>query len=171
MLQNALYTYVPQRFSRISFEQQETNRRILDFKNGRTYAKRWAAIAVAGALAAAKLKDVVVVCVPASSQRSYTRRYRKFSQMLCDTCGAADGFDCIKVIGTRDKAHCGARRDASLVQNVVISSCLRGRKVLVIDDIYTTGSTSRAFISKLTGAGADVCGAVFLGKTRQYRTA
>lgn len=171
MLQYALYTYVPQRFRRISFEQQETNRYILDFKNGRTYAKQWAAEAIGRALVGVELQEVVVVCVPASCQRTYAQRYRKFSRMLCDICGAADGFDCIEVIGHRQKAHRRAHRDASLVQNVVISSSLRGRKVLVIDDIYTTGTSSSAFISELTEAGAHVCGAVFLGKTRKHRTA
>lgn len=171
MLKYALYDYVPQRFHRVSFAQQETNRHILDFKAGRMYAKRWAAQAIGQALAAAELKEVVVVCVPASCQRTYARRYRKFSRMLCDICGAADGFDCIEVIGHRQKAHRGAQRNESLVQNVVISSNLRGRKVLVIDDIYTTGATYNAFTTRLAEAGALVCGAVFLGKTRQRRTA
>ena len=172
MLKYALYDYIPRRRqSRASFEQQETCRRILDFKDGRTYAKQWAAEEIARALAAAELTEVVIVCVPASCQRTYVRRYKKFSQMLCASCGAADGFNCIEVIGHRKKAHRGAPRDERLVQNVVISNSLRGRKVLVIDDIYTTGTTSSAFIQELTGAGATVCGAVFLGKTRQRRTA
>lgn len=171
MLKYALYTYMPARYQRISFEQQETNRRILDFKNGRSYAKRWAAQVVGQALAAAELSEVVVVCVPASCQRTYIRRYKKFSRMLCNICGMADGFDCIEVVGHRQKAHRGASRNEALVQNVVISSSLRGRKVLVIDDIYTTGATSSAFITRLVEAGAKVCGAVFLGKTWRRRTA
>ena len=169
MLKYALYDYYPQRFHRLSFEQQETRRRILDFKDGRTYAKRWAAEEIARALAAAELKDVVVVCVPASCQRTYVRRYKKFSQMLCASCGLADGFNSIEVIGHRKKAHRGAQRGQ--VQNVVISSSLQGRKVLIIDDIYTTGTTSDAFIQRLNAVGAEVCGAVFLGKTHGRRTA
>lgn len=114
---------------------------------------------------------MVIVCVPASCQHTYVRRYKKFSQMLCAILGTADGFDCIEVIGHRRKAHHGAPRDESLVRNVAISSSLRGRKVLVIDDIYTTGATSDAFIRRLGAVGATVCGAVFLGKTRGHRTA
>ena len=89
--------------------------------------------------------------------------------MLCTSCGLADGFNSIEVIGHRDKAHRGAQRGQ--VQNVVISSSLQGRKVLIIDDIYTTGTTSDAFIQRLNAVGAEVCGAVFLGKTRGRRTA
>ena len=159
MLKYALYDYYPQRYHRLSFEQQETCRRILDFKDGRSYARQWAAEAIASALAAAELKEVVIVCVPA----------RTFSQVLCASCGAADGFDCIEVIGHRKKAHRGAQR--GLLQNVVISSSLQGRKVLLIDDIYTTGTTSDAFIQRLNEVGAVVCGAVFLAKTHWRRTA
>ena len=89
--------------------------------------------------------------------------------MLCASCGAADGFDCIEVIGHRKKAHRGAQR--GLLQNVVISNSLQGRKVLLIDDIYTTGTTSDAFIQRLNEVGAVVCGAVFLAKTHWRRTA
>lgn len=167
MLKYALFDYIPKRQQRrASFEQLETCRKILDFKDGRTYAKRWAAEEVARALAAAKLSEVVIVCVPASCQHTYVRRYKKFSQMLCAILGTADGFGCIEVIGHREKAHHGAQRGQ--LQNVVISSGIQGKRVLLIDDIYTTGTTSDAFIQRLQNAGATVCGAVFLGKTNRY---
>lgn len=83
MLKYALFDYVPRRaLHRASFNQQEICRRILDFKDGRTYAKRWAAAEIGRALAAARLSEVVVVCVPASCQHTYVRRYKKFSKML-----------------------------------------------------------------------------------------
>lgn len=169
MLKYALFEYIPRRCAEYApFELQDTCRKILDFKHGRKYAARWAAEEVGRALAAAKLQDVVFICTPASCQRTYIRRCRTFSRMLCSSCGMADGFNYIEVIGNRKKAHKGAARDASLVQNVVISSDLRGKKVLLFDDIYTTGATSRAFIDRLQAAGAEVCGAVFLAKTRRF---
>lgn len=169
MLKYALFEYIPRRcVEHTPFEQQDTCRKILDFKHGRKYAARWAAEEVGRALAAARLQDVVFICMPASCQRTYIRRCRAFSQMLCSRCGMTDGFNCIEVIGNRKKAHKGAARDASLVQNIVISSDLRGKKVLLFDDIYTTGATSNAFIDMLQAAGAQVCGAVFLGKTRRF---
>ena len=41
-------------------------------------------------------------------------------------------------------------------------------KVLVIDDIYTTGQSSSAFIGAMQAAGADVLGALFLGRTKRF---
>ena len=161
MLKYALYDYIPRRQQRrATFEQQETCRRILDFKDGRTYAKQWAATEIGRALRAAQLSEVVIVCVPASCQHTYVRRYKKFSQMLCAILGTADGFDCIEVIGHRKKAHHGAPRDERLVQNVAISSSLRGRKVLLIDDICTTGATLTAcanVLSAVPGVRVSVC--------------
>jgi adenine/guanine phosphoribosyltransferase-like PRPP-binding protein len=44
-----------------------------------------------------------------------------------------------------------------------------GKRVLVIDDIYTTGQSSKAFIGAVEAAGATVIGAMFLAKTKLYR--
>ena len=55
--------------------------------------------------------------------------------------------------------------------SINLSACLAeaGKKVLVIDDIYTTGQSSRSFIAAMEAAGADVVLAMFLAKTRQHR--
>ena len=46
---------------------------------------------------------------------------------------------------------------------------LRGKKVLVVDDIVTTGKTANAFIEQMQAAGADVRMTLFLAKTKNYR--
>ena len=173
MLRYALYDYVPRRrIHREAFDQQDVNRRILDFKDGRTYAKRWAAESMAKALAALDLSDTVIVCAPASGPRTHARRFRKFSSMLCQLCQAVNGFDYVRVCQTRKKAHVSGeyelcRRFDELVH--IDSTFFQGRNVLVIDDICTTGTTANAFIHALQMAGADVRMALFLAKTRAKR--
>ena len=79
----ALMSYLPQKYLRhASFEAQEADRLIIDFKSGRKYATERVSRLFAKSLALMDLKDTIIVCIPASCQQTYTRRFRKFSH--CD---------------------------------------------------------------------------------------
>ena len=85
-----------------------------------------------------------------------------------------DGFDRIQVSGSRKRAH--VTGDYELATNIkhyvhIDNDYFRGKRVLVIDDIYTTGQSSATFISAMQAAGADVLMALFLGRTKLFRKA
>ena len=170
MLKYALYDYIPRRFQRRAcFEQQDICRMILGFKDGRNVYSRWAARQMAKTLSAVDVKDVYIVCIPASTHYAHVRRWKRFSKLLCQLTGARDAFDRVQVSGSRKKAH--VTGEYELCTNIkhyvhIDNDFFRGKKVLVIDDIYTTGHSSAAFIAAMQGAGADVLGALFLAKTR-----
>jgi len=172
MLQCALFDYIPQRFlHRATFEQQDISRMIIGFKDGRNVYTHWAAQQFAGALAATELADVVIVCIPASTRAAHVRRWKRFSCELCRLTGAVDGFDHVQVSGSRKRAH--ITREYELHTDIkrfvhIDAEYFRGKKVLVIDDIYTTGQSSRAFIGAMQAVGASVVGAMFLAKTRAF---
>lgn len=170
MLCYALFPYVPKRFLCVaSFEEIALHYMILGFKDGRNVHTRWAARQFAQALTAINLSDVVVVCIPASTQWSHIRRWKRFSQMLCRLTGAIDGFDRVHVSGSRKRAHItGEHELATNIKHYVHidADWFRGRKVLVIDDICTTGRSSQAFIGAMEAAGATVTMAMFLAKTK-----
>lgn len=173
MMKAAIFEYIPKRFlRRATFEQKDTNRMILGFKDGRNVYSRWAARLFAQSLALTDLHNVVIVCVPASTTCANVRRWKRFSQELCKRTGAINGFDYIAVKGSRKRAH--VTGDYELATNIkhyvhINHVYFRGKKVLVIDDIYTTGQSSRSFIAAMEAAGADVVMAMFLAKTRQHR--
>ena len=169
MFKYALLDYVPQRYlRRASFDTLENDRFILDFKSGRRYATDKASRLIGKALSLMDLKDTVIVCIPASCQRTYTRRFRKFSENVCAKTGAINGFDHIKVIGKREKVHiCG---EYAAEDNVWIDTdFFQGKRILIIDDICTTGRTSDDFREKMEQAGAHVRMAMFLAKTKQFK--
>ncbi|MBQ9657076.1 MAG: hypothetical protein IJV38_13830, partial [Prevotella sp.] len=94
MFKYALLDYVPQRYlRRASFDTLENDRFILDFKSGRRYATDKASRLIGKALSLMDLKDTVIVCIPASCQQTYTRRFRNFSAKVSALCGAIDGFE------------------------------------------------------------------------------
>ena len=172
MMSFALFPYVPKRNLCVaSFEEIALHYMILGFKDGRNVHTRWAARQFAQALTAINLSDVVVVCIPASTQWSHVRRWKRFSQMLCRLTGAIDGFDRIQVSGSRKRAHItGEHELATNIKHYVHidADWFRGRKVLVIDDIYTTGRSSQAFIGAIEAAGATVVMSMFLAKTKRF---
>ena len=174
MLKYALYSYIPRRYwKRAAFEEQDICRMILGFKDGRNVYTRWAARQFARALAMTDLTDTVVVCIPASTRCSHVRRWKRFSKLLCQMTGAIDGFDRVQVSGSRKRAH--VTGDYELATNIkhyvhIDADYFRGRKVLVIDDIYTTGQSSAAFIAAMEAAGATVTMAMYLAKTRWFST-
>lgn len=173
MMKAAIFEYIPKRFlKRATFEQKDTNRMILGFKDGRNVYSRWAARHFAHALGMTDLHDVVIVCIPASTQCAHVRRWKRFTQELCKRTGAINGFDYVQVRGSRKRAHITG--DYELATNIkhyvhIDAEYFNNKKVLVIDDIYTTGQSSRSFIAAMEAAGADVVLAMFLAKTRQHR--
>ncbi|MCR5644139.1 MAG: phosphoribosyltransferase [Prevotella sp.] len=172
MMSFALFPYVPKRFLCVaSFEEIALHYMILGFKDGRNVHTRWAAKQFAMALSGVDLHNVTIVCIPASTQWSHVRRWKRFSQMLCRLTGAIDGFDRIQVSGSRKRAHItGEHELATNIKHYVHidADWFRGRKVLVIDDIYTTGRSSQAFIGAIEAAGATVVMSMFLAKTKRF---
>ena len=172
MFKYALYDYVPQRFlGRVPLEQKILNMMILGFKDGRNVYSKIFARQMARALSEIDMSNVVVVCVPASTRYSHVRRWKQFSAMLCRLTGAIDGFDRVQVSGSRRRAHITG--ECELATNIkhyvhIDADFFRGKKVLVIDDIYTTGQSSTAFIGAMQAAGASVVMAMFLAKTRLF---
>ena len=144
---------------------------IIGFKDGRNVYSRWAARLFSRALAAMDMKDVVVVCIPASTRYAHVRRWKRFSTELCRLTGAVNGFDRVQVSGSRKRAH--VTGEYELCTNIkhyvhIDADFFKGKKVLVIDDIYTTGQSSSAFIDAMQAAGADVRMALFLAKTKHF---
>lgn len=172
MMKFALYSYIPQRFQRrATFEEQDICRMIIGFKDGRNVYTRWAARQFSRALAAMDLTDTVIVCIPASTKYAHIRRWKRFSQLLCQQTGAIDGFSHIEVCAGRKRAHItGEYELATNIKHLVNidADYFRGKNVLVIDDIYTTGRSSDAFISAIEATGAHVRMAMFLAKTRWF---
>lgn len=170
MFKYALLDYFPKRIMhRASFEQQMANHMILGFKDGRNVYTRWAAKLFSQALAFMDLSDTVIVCIPASTRFSHVRRWKMFSELLCRCTGAINGFDRVQVSGSRKRAH--VTGDHELATNIkhyvhIDADFFRGRKVMVIDDICTTGQSSDAFIAAMQASGATVTMAMFLAKTK-----
>lgn len=165
MVTYIIHQYTPKRLlGSASFEEADTSRRILDFKDGRNHAKSWAAREVAAQLVGSEVSGCLFVCIPAASDYANRRRYARFSAEVSTRCGLVDAFRHVSVFGTRTRCHVDRSRPAE--ENTVIDGdFFRGRDVVLFDDILTTGMTSTAFARRLEAVGAKVKARVFLGRT------
>lgn len=168
----ALFSYIPKRLCRrATFEQEDIRRMILGFKDGKAIYSQWAAKEFAKAMGYMKMSDVTLVCIPASTRSSNIRRWKTFSQLLCEYTGATDSFGHIEVLRSRKRAHTSRQYELASCINQCIRidvDFFKGRKLFVIDDIYTTGKSSAAFVDAMKATGATVALEMFLAKTVEY---
>ncbi|MDO4988130.1 MAG: phosphoribosyltransferase family protein [Synergistes sp.] len=86
---------------------------------------------------------------------------------ISDVCGLPVGksFLVWNGISERQTAKCGMERMALPLDSFVASPKISGKKVILVDDVFTTGGTARAAIYAMRKVGADVC-AVFVWTKR-----
>lgn len=89
----------------------------------------------------------------ASTPESAERRYKHFCEMLCNACGIQNGFDLIQVTGVKASASSGGGTRGD-ISNLTISSDVAGKRIILLDDIITSGATMAAIRNMLLSKGA-----------------
>lgn len=107
-------------------------------------------------------QEVVFCCVPSSTKESYMLRYEEFSKQVCERLNMVNGFDIVNYIEDSTPKHLGGK---GIPQYDFLNDRIKGKAVIVFDDIYTTGNTLRRFCAKLVKRGAYVIGGIVLGMT------
>ena len=102
-------------------------------------------------------KDLTLVCVPASKKFHTERRFKEFSETVCKLTGLENayehfGYEVVEDEDEPDILH-------------VDEPFFEGKKVLVFDDLISTGGSICNFVNKINSLGANVTAAMALGKT------
>lgn len=112
-------------------------------------------------------ENVTAVFMPCSTSERYYRRFAKIAHYLERHGYAMSGLHLIEIIRNRESKHTAAQRSSVDMANYSMSLALQGKKVVIVDDLLTTGSSLAGFARNLERIGAEVIGAVFLARTFQ----
>ena len=113
------------------------------------------------------LKYLTLVCIPASTKEKNDARYKEFSERLCQETGIENAFPFVQVISEKMPKREGG--EEGVVNYYFDDSFFSGKRVILLDDIITKGTSMRIARAQLEKLGAKVICGLSVGKTRHER--
>jgi Phosphoribosyl transferase domain len=114
-------------------------------------------------------EEVTLISVPSKDALAATKDYRSLKmtrEVFAATSYADKVSDGLRWSKEVPKAHAGGERSrAALLQHLKASTAVKGKSVILIDDLFSTGGSLLAASDCLTAADAKVLGAITCGKT------
>ena len=164
--------YFPARIRNVGEDAKEARKLIYAFKDARDEAYRQVAQMVDSYLKkeyGEEVKDMVFLCVPASRQEVNRSRYKEFCKEVSRLSGIQNGYSHLILMEDRLAIHERRRGREKEISKVSIMdfdrAFFKGKKVLVFDDIITTGGSYALFAEEVEKHGAQVVGGLFLART------
>ncbi len=114
------------------------------------------------------LRNLTLVCIPASSATKTELRYAEFSRRICEETGMMNAYDRITVVSSTSEKKFGGSGIST--DNLSFDrSYFRGRYILLFDDVITKGESMLRFKRKMEELGANVIAGFSIGRTKHER--
>lgn len=101
----------------------------------------------------------------ASTPEAAKKRFKEFCQMVSTASGIHDGFELITVTGVKASASTGGGTRGDISNLSFDSNKIKGKRIILFDDIITSGKTMGAIRNKLLDNGAISVDCIAYGKT------
>lgn len=162
------FDYYPKnRFPSVTAQQEADRRAVWNFKDGSyTYGLNRLADFLDGNFTKEEMKNVVVCVIPASTQCKNDIRYKTMCAKIAEKFPVINGYNYITI--NTDRSDSRTQKSSDTVWNLSFSSSVRGKTVVLFDDITTRGTSFIQVANKLKEAGASNVHGFFLGKTLSY---
>ena len=169
---HSMFSYLPTKYDATP-NQWRTRGLVWDFKAGQhtEYVAKMIAAEILqhfGCFA----ENLVFACIPASNPEANETRYKEFSALVCQYTGAESAYNHIRVNGKRYAVHEHHNGEKELKQTYVVDfdeEFFNGKKVIVFDDVITSGNSYVNFSRILDNFGAEVLSGFFLAKTMEMK--
>lgn len=162
------FDYYPKnRFPNVTAQQEADRRAVWNFKDGSyTYGLNRLADFLDGNFTKEEMKNVVVCVIPASTQYKNDIRYKTMCAKIAEKFPVINGYNYITI--NTDRSDSRTQKSSDTVWNLSFSSSVRGKTVVLFDDITTRGTSFIQVANRLKEAGASNVHGFFLGKTLSY---
>jgi phosphoribosylpyrophosphate synthetase len=162
------FDYYPKnRFPSVTAQQEADRRAVWNFKDGSyTYGLNRLADFLDGNFTKEEMKNVVVCVIPASTQYKNDIRYKTMCTKIAEKFPVINGYNYITI--NADRSDSSTQKSSDTVWNLSFSSSVRGKTVVLFDDITTRGTSFIQVANKLKEVGASNVHGFFLGKTLSY---
>lgn len=163
-----LYKYYPTRYG-YSIPQSDISirQKLWNFKDGQMFARSFFCGQLAMCLRSIygdSLSGMWICTAQASTPIKAQLRYEDFCRQLSNACGINDGFGLISVVGVKGSAHSGSGTRGD-ISNLQVSDGVRGKRIVLLDDICTSGATLNNLRKAILAKGAASVDCFALGKT------
>ena len=162
------FDYYPKnRFPSVTAQQEADRRAVWNFKDGSySYGLNRLADFLDGNFTKEEMKNVVICVIPASTQYKNDIRYKTMCAKIAEKFPVINGYNYITI--NTDRSDSRTQKSSDTVWNLSFSSNVRGKTVVLFDDITTRGTSFIQVANKLKEAGASNVHGFFLGKTLSY---
>lgn len=159
-----LLEYLPKRYT-ATVEQEQSRKLVYSFKDG--YISDYLLNLFVG-----KIKRIVtdhnewIICfIPASTNSKTKIRYKKLAEYIRNQTQCTVVEDAIYNLFDKEAGHLNGKLGNPIESFGYHSKAIIGKKVLLIDDVITRGTTFELIANKLKQLGASYVSGLFLAKT------
>lgn len=166
---HSLLQYTPNKYLNSSdYQQVVINQFLIGFKNGVKFCSQLAAKMLCDKIKQTLVYDdytVTLLPVPASTPQSTKARYDLFCKLVCEEGRLMNGLQWIENDGCSEKKHLSEHHRGDTTKFILNEKELKGRKVVVFDDIMTQGDSVLDVVAALEEIDVEVMAAYVLGET------
>ena len=156
-----LTEYVPVRFS-ATYEQRQARQIVYNFKDGMYNESLMNKFT--GAINNIGKTNAMVCFIPASSNERTQKRFGRLSSYINSHSNWTADMNAIRRTQDSLPGHVYGK-SSNPAGDFVINSSVRGKNIILIDDVITRGQTFNDTVRKLMAAGAASVTGLFLAKT------
>lgn len=158
--------YYPSRYKAfLNDEQQAFCRSVYKFKEGKIHGIEFFKTCMN--VLQADGKSYLIMFMPCSDEFKYVQRFKRLNWYICTHCpDLTSGLYDVDVFESRGSLHeAKGHRNRILERNYRITGNIKGKKIIIVDDVLTTGQSLIDYKEEIKRCGGKVVAAIFYGKT------